>query len=157
MVLHYRFPRLEQHKLKTSRFNASHNQKRTFFEWARKFLVSVGVVNGEEFESTLTLDERELQKLDESILLGEAILLYLKDCEQGNRWMKRKSPVTISGSTRPVLLKFEKAFHSRTPITEINGDRIAEFVRGLGGKKETKERHLCPISNFYTWAPYLPT
>jgi len=151
LCLQYRFPQMEKFRKTTSRFRESLHQKKQFFEWARKFLKSGGEVP-EDWKTREEADAQILAGLDETITLGEATRLYLRDCEHGNRWMAPKAPDTISTQTRPILSAFENALGSNVPLTSVVGDQIAEFVRGLGGKKETKERHLCPISNLFKWA-----
>jgi len=151
LAIRYRFPWMEKFQSKSSRFYGSRHEKRAFFEWARKFLKSGGQLE-DEWQPTAEADARIVQKIDESIALGEAIQLYLEHCESGNRWMKPKSPVTLRGVTRPWLKKFQEAFGANTPLSAIDGDRIAAFIRDRGGKKESKERRLSPISNLFTWA-----
>lgn len=150
-VLRFRLPEQNVFHQKASDFRASRSEKRTFFEWARKFLFGGGKVPG-DWAPTAEIDVRELAKSDETVTLGEAIRGYLGACVGGNKWMKPRAEDTLSTQTRPVLGKLEARFGPDLPLVALSGDQIAGFVRSLGGKKETKERHLCPISSLFDWA-----
>lgn len=149
--LRYRFSWMERFETQASRYRVSRNEKRTFFEWARRFLFSGGNP-GNDWLATVEEDARELDRIDETLSLGEAVRLHLKVCEEGNKWLAPLSPVTIRGVTRRVLLAFVARFGEHRPLAKISGDEIATFVRSRGGRKETKQRFLCPISKLYRWA-----
>lgn len=150
-VLRYRFPEQDRFHERASDFRPSRGEKRTFLEWARKFLFAGGAVPA-DWVPTVTADQRELARADETITLGEAVKGYLDACVSGNKWMKPKADDTLETQTRPTLGKLEARLGSDTPLVSVTGDQLATFVRSLGGKKETKERHLCPVSNLFQWA-----
>lgn len=150
-VLRYRLLDQDRFHEKASDYRASRNEKRPFLEWSRKFLFAGGKIP-DDWVPTGEADVRELAKADESILLGEAIKGYLEACGSGNKWMKPRAAETLSTVTRPILGKLEARCGDSRPLASITGDEIAEFVRKLGGRKETKERHLCPISGLFEWA-----
>ncbi|RMG19097.1 MAG: hypothetical protein D6731_00365 [Planctomycetota bacterium] len=148
--LRYRFPWMDAFRTKASPYRASRNEKRTFFEWARRFLFSGGDTS--EWLPTVALDALEQKRLDHSLSLGEAVRLHLEVCERGNKWLAPLSPETLRVATRPTLRRFVLRFGEHRALDTISGDEIANFVRGLGGRKETKQRRLCPISKLFTWA-----
>jgi integrase len=150
-VLRYRLPEQDAFHQKASPFRVSRSEKRPFFEWARKFLFGGGRVP-DDFVVTEQADARELAKADQTMSLGEAIRGYLAACAAGNRWMKPRAAETVTTQTQPVLGKLEARLGADTPLVAISGEQVAAFVRALGGKKETKERHLCPVSSLFTWA-----
>ena len=152
LTLRYRFPGMEKFRLKSSRFRASRHEKRPFFAWARAFLRSGGEIDAAPDQTLGAEDQRELTRLDESLTIGDAIRLYLEHCETGNSWMRPKSPVTLRGVTRPWLTKFAERFGPSTPLGAVQPEAIAAWLRGQGGRKETKQRRLSPISNMYSWA-----
>lgn len=149
--LRYRFPHMEKPAVETSPYYASRNEKRTFLEWARRFLFSNGQVD-DGWVMTVEEDARHMASLNETLCLGEAVRMHLEDCEKGNRWMPPLASTTLKGMTRPVLNAFHLEFGENRQLAKISGDEIADFVRAQGGKKETKQRRLCPISKLYTWA-----
>jgi integrase len=151
LTVRYRLPHEDAFHCKATRFRESRGEKRAFFEWARQFLLSGGRVP-DDWTPTHELDAKELAKLDETTTLGEAKRAYLEACVSGNSWMKPREDETLETVTRPVLGKFAARFGEATPLVAITSTQIHAFVRDLGGKKETKERHLCPIANMFTWA-----
>lgn len=150
-VLRFRLPDHDRFHEKASDYRPSRGEKRAFLEWARKFLFHGGKVP-DDWLPTVVADAVELAKADETITLGEAIRGYLEACTTGNRWMKPRAEDTLTTQTRPTLGKLEARFGGDLPLVALTGDQIAVFVRSLGGKKETKARRLCPISNLFEWA-----
>ena len=151
-AVRYRFPWMEKFRLKTSRYREDRNEKRAFFAWAREFLRSGGEVTEASAAKCATVDHRDVARVGGGLTIGAAIKLYLEHCETGNSWMRPKSPVTMRGVTRPWLTKFAERFGPSTPLGAVQPGSIAAWLRDQGGRKETKQRRLSPISNMFTWA-----
>ncbi|MFC1707434.1 tyrosine-type recombinase/integrase [Planctomycetota bacterium] len=151
LTLRYRFPNMEKFCERASEYRESQHQKRVFFEWARKFLFSKGEID-EGWIPVVEEDASTLQRLDQTITLGEAIRHYLHDCEHGSSRLRPRSEETLSTVTRPVLEDMQAAFGDGRLLASVTRDEVFGFVQDLGGKLETKKRHLCPISSMFTWA-----
>lgn len=151
LTLRYRLPEDDRFRSKASPYRADRNERRPFFEWARKFLFAGGREDYGMWSPAAT-DAEVFAKLDQAMTLAAAGRLYLQACEQGNAWMRPKAATTMQNNTRPMVKKFTRAVGGDRLLATITRDEVANFVRKLGGKKETKQRKLSPLSNMFTWA-----